>query len=179
VISVIGSSYPGPQEPEYAEAYEIGKKIAASGFALCNGGYGGTMEGSARGAKEAGGHTIGVTMASLSSRTANPWIDEVVVEDSLINRLMRLIALGDGYVVLRGGTGTLLELAAVWEFMNKSLMRRKPCVALGEFWNGAIQIVQKELLREGSTGGPPLISTAHTADECLRLLKEGFLLKEE
>jgi len=82
------------------------------------------MEASARGAKEAGGKTIGVTF-NIKGRAANSWIDEQIHVPALIDRMMKLVELGDAYVVLKGGTGTLLELAAVWEFINKGLLAEK------------------------------------------------------
>ena len=58
VITVFGSSRPEPGSPAYETAYQLGRAIAEAGWALCTGGYGGTMEASAKGAVEAGGHTV-------------------------------------------------------------------------------------------------------------------------
>ncbi len=171
-VTIFGSSLPPPDSPEYLVARQIGRSFAASGFTVCNGGYGGTMEASARGAKEAGGRTIGVTLASVSSRQVNPWIDKNIAEERLVDRLMKLIELGDAYVVLKGGTGTLLELAAVWEFMNKRLMPPKPCVVLGDFWHPAIRVMQEELEREGAPEAAQMVAEAETAEQCVELLSK-------
>jgi hypothetical protein len=64
IVTVFGSSAPQPLSPAYRDAYELGRGIAAAGWILCNGGYGGTMEAAAKGAVEAGGHTIGVTCSA-------------------------------------------------------------------------------------------------------------------
>ena len=101
-VTVFGSSRPAPGDPEYQTAYDVGRELAASGFALCNGGYGGTMEASARGAKEAGGTTIGVLTEALGRKQANNWIDVTVPTKTLIERMMELVARGDAYVVLKG-----------------------------------------------------------------------------
>ena len=58
VISVFGSSRPRELDPEYVEALNIGRALAKAGFIVCNGGYGGIMEASARGAKEAGARVL-------------------------------------------------------------------------------------------------------------------------
>lgn len=110
-VTIFGSSRPLPGSEEYRIAQETGAMLASGGFTICNGGYGGTMEAAARGAHEAGGHTVGVT-AGIFDRRANKWIKEVVSTNTLVERLLKLIELGDAYVLLRGGTGTLLELAA-------------------------------------------------------------------
>ena len=148
IVTVFGSSRPRETEPEYKTAYETGKELALSGFTICNGGYGGIMEASARGAKDAGGRTIGI-IADIFPRQPNPWIDKAVTTKTLVDRMMALIARGEAFVVLKGGTGTLLELAAVWEFMNKGIVNQRPIVVVGDFWNGVINTLKTELSWEG------------------------------
>jgi uncharacterized protein (TIGR00730 family) len=147
-VTIFGSSLPPEQTPAYEDARELGGMLAERGFAVCNGGYGGLMEASARGAREAGGHTIGVT-CSIWPRAANPWIAQEVRTASFPERIMTLIALGDAYVVLPGGTGTLAELALVWEMMNKSALSatvggRKPVLIVGSYWQPVIQCLEQE-----------------------------------
>ena len=179
IISIFGSSRPTREDPEYTVAKETGAQIARSGFTLCNGGYGGIMEASARGAKEAGGNTIGVVCATFPGRTANPWIDEVLVEDSLIGRLMKLMALGDAYVILKGGTGTLLELAAVWEFMNKGLMLEKPIILVGDFWTGVVETLKEEMEWEGPADATRYVTIVPTATECADVLRQRLAPADE
>ena len=106
------------------------------------------MEASARGAREAGGHTIGITCV-IWPRPANSYIVEEVRTPSFPNRLMTLIERGDAYIVLPGGTGTLAELALSWEMMNKgSLSRtvggRKPLLAMAPYWQPVIDCLKQE-----------------------------------
>src|SRR3979490_871698 len=74
-ITVFGSSRPEEGHAEYTEAMELGRALAAEGFAVCTGGYGGVMEGVSRGAREAGGRVLAVT-SSFFRRRANRWVDE-------------------------------------------------------------------------------------------------------
>jgi predicted Rossmann-fold nucleotide-binding protein len=74
--------------------------------------------------------------------------------------------------VLKGGTGTLLELAAVWEFINKGLLKEKPIVIVGDFWNGVIETLRKELLWEGAGDCTKYIHRTSSPEECALLLKE-------
>lgn len=143
VITVFGSSRPAPGTPEYETARELGAALARAGFTVCTGGYGGVMEGVSRGAREAGGHTIGVT-AEVFRSAANAWVVEEVCVKTWQERLFELIRRGAGYVVLPGGTGTLAELAVVWEMLNKSFLARKPLVLLGDFWRPVLDLVEKE-----------------------------------
>jgi uncharacterized protein (TIGR00730 family) len=149
---------------------ELGRALAESGFTICNGGYGGTMEATARGAREAGGQTIGVTVSSFSGRAPNKWIQEVIECPTLLQRMTHLIERGDAYVILKGGTGTLLEFAAVWEFMNKGLMREKPIIVLGPFWNGVVDALKEELSAEGLGRCTKFVTSASTVGECVRLI---------
>src|SRR5579863_9327559 len=137
-VTIFGSSLPEEGSTAYTDARRLGRLCAESGFAICNGGYTGLMEASARGANEAGGLTIGVTCDVLPLR-ANRWIAEEVRTHSYPERLMTLVARGDAYVVLPGGTGTLVELALAWELMNKSVLSRtvggrRPLLAWAPYW---------------------------------------------
>jgi uncharacterized protein (TIGR00725 family) len=151
VVTIFGSSTPDPASPPYQTAYELGRRIAVAGWVLCNGGYGGTMEAACKGAVEAGGQTIGVTCDAFGRPGANRFVRREVSAPSLLARLDKLVQLGDAFLALPGGTGTLLELALVWELLNKRLIaRRAPLVLLGEFWAPLIPLVlaeQPEALR--------------------------------
>jgi hypothetical protein len=111
-------------------------------LAIANGGYGGTMLASAKGANQAGGKVIGVTCSAFRRSTANEYVTSRIVTDSLEERLSRLIELGDAYIVLPGGTGTLLELAHVWELKNKRFAGAdKPIIIAGRFWKGLLELI--------------------------------------
>lgn len=153
IITVFGSSRPREDEAEYDEARSLGKALAEKGFAICTGGYGGVMEAASRGAKEAGGKTYGVTAEFFRGAKANAWVDVEVRMQTWEQRLFELVKLGDGFGVCKGGTGTLAELAVVWEMRNKSVMAGKPIVALGNYWVPVLERVREVELgaREGSS----------------------------
>jgi len=133
IITVFGSSRPHQGDADYADARLLGAELARAGFAVCSGGYGGVMEAVSRGAKEASGKTYGVT-AEFFKPKANAWIDVEVRMKTWQERLFELIRLADGFVACKGGTGTLVELAVVWEMLNKSVIEGKPVAVLGDFW---------------------------------------------
>lgn len=141
IVTVFGSSRPQEGDADYEEARRLGKALADSGFAVCSGGYGGVMEAVSRGAKDGGGKTYGIT-AEFFKRKANAWVDVEVRKKTWQERLFTLMEMGDGFVVCKGGTGTLVELAVVWEMLNKSVMEAKPCVVLGEFWRPILERVR-------------------------------------
>jgi uncharacterized protein (TIGR00725 family) len=133
IITVFGSSRPHQGEADYEDARSLGGELARAGFRVCSGGYGGVMEAVSRGAKQAGGKTYGVT-AEFFKPKANAWIDVEVRMKTWQERLFELIRLADGFVACKGGTGTLVELAVVWEMVNKSVITGKPVAVLGDFW---------------------------------------------
>jgi uncharacterized protein (TIGR00725 family) len=142
IITVFGSSRPCEGDADYEEARQLGRALAESGFAVCSGAYGGVMAAVSRGAKEAGGRTYGVT-ASFLPGTVNPWINTEVRVTTWQERLFELIRLGQGFVACKGGTGTLVELAVVWEMLNKSVITGKPFAVLGDFWLPILERVRE------------------------------------
>lgn len=142
VVTIFGTSQCQPGDALYATAQELGHRLARRGWTICNGGYGGTMEAAARGAREAGGETIGVTCRAFGRGPANRFISRTIETETLLERLDRLIELGDAYVVLPGGTGTLLEFAAVWELTHKGLIAARPIVVWREPWRAVVETLR-------------------------------------
>ena len=143
IVTVFGGSRPREGEADYEEARTLGRALARHGFSVCTGGYGGVMEAVSRGAKEAGGRTIGVTAEFFKNAKLNSWVDEEVPASTWEERLFELIRCGDGFVACKGGTGTLVELAVVWEMLNKAVMQSKPFAVLGEFWRPVLDRVRE------------------------------------
>lgn len=118
----------------------MGRLLAKSGFDVCSGGYAGIMEAVSKGARSVGGKTIGITVQGWEN-IPNEYLDEEAKMPNLMERITELVTIADGYVILRGGTGTLVELSVTLELMNKSAMPEKPLVLLGKFWNNLIEIL--------------------------------------
>jgi uncharacterized protein (TIGR00730 family) len=177
IVTVFGSSRPREQDAEYEEAHELGRVLGTEGFSVCSGGYGGVMAAVSRGAKEGGGKTYGVTAEFFSSR-ANSWIDVEVRVRTWQERLFELIRMAHGFVACKGGTGTLVEFAVVWEMLNKSVMTGKPLAVLGNFWLPVIERVREVELGHRSPWGEAnrrLIHVAATPKDAAHHLKELLL----
>lgn len=141
IITIFGTGRAGPGDEAYGLAEQMGRLLAEAGFTIANGGYGGTMLAAAKGATDVGGETIGVTCSTFK-RKANKYVAREIVTASLDERLDTLIRLGQAYVVLPGGTGTLLELAKVWELKNKGFAGADRAIILvGGYWNGLVELV--------------------------------------
>src|ERR1700687_5676797 len=171
-ITIFGSSRPEEGHADYAEAVELGRALVAAGFAVCTGGYGGVMEGVSRGAREAGGRVVAGTSSFFKAR-ANRWVEKETPMATWQERLFELVRLGDGYVACKGGTGTLVELAVVWEMLNQKAMEQRPFVVLRHFWRPFWDRVPEVEHGHSSRWGEshdPLVHQAPTPSEAAQFL---------
>ncbi|HET7691933.1 MAG TPA: LOG family protein [Gemmatimonadota bacterium] len=167
-VSVFGSGAGG--EADLDRARRLGAGLARAGYAVLNGGYGGTMEAAAMGAREAGGRAIGVTCAEFTFRSGpNPHLAEVIEAPTLFARLERLVRDGDAYVALPGGNGTLAEIAVAWECLRKGLVEPRPLVA----WNDPWRKVFTELAEGAYVDvGIDLFTWVEDVDEAVEAIRE-------
>ncbi len=154
IVCIFGSYSPKPGEPLFEQAYAIGHALARAGFTVCNGGYDGTMLASAKGAKDAGGSTIGVTCSIFGEYRAkplkaNPFIDREIHHDNVLTRIDTMIRMSHGFVVLEGGTGTLSEFGLLWEYVAKGLIEPRPIFVFGDFWKPVVERVVSVRPRHG------------------------------
>jgi uncharacterized protein (TIGR00730 family) len=181
----IFGSYKDLSKKQKAEIVRLGKLLAQEGITVVSGGFGGTMEDISRGAKSAGGKTIGVTCYQWEKplyKKANEFVDEEIVADSLFARIEIMLNKADAFIVLPGGTGTLLELSAALEHMNKGLIESKPIIILGDFWKPVFKCLEKEPVFSEKTRAKhkisccgELVTFVKTVDECIeRLRKNGI-----
>lgn len=176
IVTVFGSSRPREGDADYEEARLLGRSLAEGGFSVCTGGYNGVMAAVSRGAKEGGGKTYGVTAEFFSAKT-NPWVDDEICVSTWQERLFRLVSMGQGYVACKGGTGTLVELAVVWEMLNKAVMSGKPFAVLGSFWVPVIERVREVELGHYSSwseANARLVHPAPTPADAVRHLRENL-----
>jgi len=172
IITVFGSSRPKAGHADYSAAFELGRALVGAGFGVCTGGYGGVMEAVSRGASESGGRVLAVTSSFFHLR-ANRWVQEETCADTWQDRLFELVRLGDGYVACKGGTGTLVELAVVWEMLNKKAMEPRPFVTLGDFWQPVLDRVREVERGHESRWGEssdPLVHQALTPEDAAQFL---------
>jgi uncharacterized protein (TIGR00725 family) len=154
IIGVMGGSSCTPRE--YDLALEVGKRIAARGWVLLCGGGTGVMEAAARGAKEAGGLTLGILPGSDAEETPpNPHIALPIFTGMSDGRNAINVKSSDVVIAIGGGFGTLSEIAL-------ALRCGKPVIGLNT-WTFA---------REGADMG--LFIKAETVEEVERLLERAL-----
>ncbi len=108
VIGVIGPSEPSPEAYSFAERF--GELVAKEGWILATGGKGGIMEAASKGAKRAGGLTIGI-LPEKEKENANPYVDVVISTGMGESRNLVLVYSSDVVVAITLSSGTLIEIA--------------------------------------------------------------------
>lgn len=146
-ITVFGSSIPKEHDEEYLVAYHLGQRLANAGLNICSGGYQGIMDAVSKGCSDNGGLAVGVTL-DIYNATASKFLTKEIKCKTLFERLEHLIKIGDAYVVLNGGTGTLVELALVWESINKNMISEKPIATHGKMWKHIVELMELQIERE-------------------------------
>jgi len=171
-VAVFGSGSAPPGHPVLGEAERLGKGLAEAGYTLMNGGYGGTMEASSRGARQAAGEVIGVTMDLFAPRLQpNQWLTKEQRVKDFFPRLKQLTS-ADAFVVLRGGIGTLTEATLVWSLLQTGQLSPRPFVFVGRGWYGLFDAFRAETF---CTDRDFALATVVTdVDEALAVLRDAF-----
>ncbi|HVX30659.1 MAG TPA: TIGR00725 family protein [Nitrolancea sp.] len=143
----------GPNEPteeERALAEDVGRAIAAAGCVLVCGGRGGVMAAACKGAKAAGGTTIGI-LPGYDRADANEWVDFPIPTGLGHARNALVVASGDAVIAVGGGFGTLSEIGL-------ALKMGKPVISLGSW-----PLDQERISRFGAENQFFMMSTADEA----------------
>lgn len=138
IVAVFGGSQIEPESVDYELAVQVGQLLSEAGFGIATGGYYGIMEAALKGAFVSNSDCIGVTTNYFKNREKNKFVKTEIRTETYLNRLEKLIDIADGYIIFPGGTGTLLELAAVWTLRFRGVTN-KPIACVGEQWQEVIQ----------------------------------------
>ncbi|HEY9087920.1 MAG TPA: LOG family protein [Anaerolineaceae bacterium] len=141
-VTIFGGAQPKPGEDAYQDAYRLGQMLGKDGHTILTGGYIGTMEAASRGAREAGGHVIGVTCEDIEQWrkvTPNAYIVEQLRFPTLNERLTALVFNCDAAIALPGGVGTLVEIALYWNNLIIESFPPRPLILVGEGWKQTIE----------------------------------------
>lgn len=169
IVTIFGGSRCDERSPEYQEALEIGGRLAEAGFTICTGGYLGVMEAASRGAREKGGRVFGIVMNQFKSEP-NRYLTDKVASNHFYERLQNLITRSVGFVALRGGMGTVTEIALVWNKLQTRVLERRPLVLVGECWKGVVEAWQENLVV--SDADVSLLDFAEDAEAACRIIME-------
>jgi uncharacterized protein (TIGR00730 family) len=168
-IAVFGSGSAPADHPVLVEAERLGRLLAQAGFHLICGGYGGTMAAASRGAMEAGGQAIGVTMDLFDPREPNHWLTQERRVNDFFPRLEELTG-ADGFVLLRGGIGTLTEATLTWSLLQTGQISSRPCIFVGEEWHHLFETFRAHTFM--GDGDFELVTIVTNVDQAVIILTE-------
>lgn len=150
-VSFLGYSKALPEHPLYQETREVAKLLAKHGYVNVNGGGPGVMEAATVGAHEGGGKAVGVTfypkdISVFEGRSSNNKFDKEIVTKHYLERTLKLLEIGDAYVIFNGGTGTISELGMAWGLARLYFGHHKPFILYGTFWNDILSAFAANML---------------------------------
>jgi uncharacterized protein (TIGR00730 family) len=146
-VTVFGSARFGPDHVYYAMAREVGARLARAGFTVMTGGGPGIMEAANRGAREAGGRSIGCNIQLPEEQKPNPYLDRWIAFRHFFVRKVMLVKYSYAFVALPGGFGTLDEIFETATLIQTGKIRQFPLVLLGtDFWAPMMEFLQTRLL---------------------------------
>jgi uncharacterized protein (TIGR00730 family) len=149
-ITVFGSARIHEDDPVYAEAREVGRRLAEAGFAVVTGGGPGVMEAANRGARDGGGLSVGFNIELPHEQFANPYLDISLTFKHFYARKTMFVKAAEGFVIFPGGFGTLDELFESLTLIQTGKVLHFPVVLFdSEYWRPLLAWIHGRLLPEG------------------------------
>lgn len=150
-VTVFGSARFGADHPYYRLARSVGGKIASLGLTTMTGGGPGVMEAANRGAREAGGRSIGCNIVLPKEQRPNPYLDRFVTFRYFFVRKVMLVKYSYAFVVLPGGFGTLDEMFEALTLVQTRKITAFPVILMGvDYWAPLIAFVRDTLVVRGT-----------------------------
>ncbi len=169
-VTVFGSARFTEDHPYYQMARELGRRLAEAGYVVMTGGGPGIMEATNRGAKEAGGLSLGSNIILPHEQGANAYMDRFMEFDHFFVRKVMLVKYSCAFVVMPGGFGTLDEVFETLTLMQTDKIYDFPVIAMGtEYWRRLQDFLRETLVNESTIdpGDLQLLRLTDSIDEAL------------
>jgi uncharacterized protein (TIGR00730 family) len=164
-VTVFGSARIPTGSDQYEHARVCGRALAEAGFAVVTGGGPGTMEAANRGAKEAGGYSVGFNIALPHEQAPNPYVDLGHTFRHFYARKVMLVKAAEGFVLFPGGFGTLDELFESLTLIQTDKVGQFPVVLMGrDYWRDLLDWIADEPLANGMIA-PEDVQLLHVTDD--------------
>jgi uncharacterized protein (TIGR00730 family) len=164
-ITVFGSARTPPDDPYYAAAEELGRRLVEAGYAVITGGGPGIMEAANKGCQEAGGTSVGLGIELPFEQSMNPWVDLGMVFRYFFARKTCFLKYSVGYVAMPGGFGTLDEVFEAVTMIQTGKITSFPLILFGTaYWTPMIEWIRETMLAEGKIS-PEDMDLFHLTDD--------------
>lgn len=177
-VTVFGSARFPAGHRYYEMARELGGVLARAGYAVMTGGGPGIMEAANRGAREAGGLSLGCNIILPMEQSANPYLDRFIEMDHFFVRKVMLVKYSRAFVVMPGGLGTLDEAFETLTLVQCRKLERFPIVAMGsEFWGQMRNFVRECLVPQKTIDAEDLelLRVTDSAEEAVAYIRDGLV----
>ncbi len=167
-VTIFGSARVAEGHPVYAQAREAGRRAAEAGFAVVTGGGPGVMEAANRGAREAGGLSVGFNIRLPAEQIPNPYLDIELTFHHFYARKTMLVKAAEGFILFPGGLGTLDELFEALVLVQTGKIVHFPVVLVGSaHWQGLRAWIESRLVAHGLVSSGDLALVSVTDDPAL------------
>ncbi len=176
-VTIFGSARIREGSPIYESARRLGRAFADAGFAVVTGGGPGCMEAANRGAREAGGVSVGFNIRLPHEQEVNPYVDLGYTFEHFYARKVMLVKAAEGFVLLPGGFGTLDELFEALTLMQTDKVRDFPVVLVGRaYWQGLLDFIHGTVLANGmiSADDEKLLYCTDDVDEAVEVVLDCY-----
>ncbi|MES1255194.1 MAG: TIGR00730 family Rossman fold protein [Acidobacteriota bacterium] len=149
-VTVFGSARFGESNPYYAVAREVGRRVSRLGFTVMTGGGPGLMEAANRGAKEAGGLSVGCNILLPHEQDPNRYLDYSVTCKHFFVRKVLLFKYSYAFIALPGGIGTMDELFEALTLIQTGKVESFPVILVGAaYWQPVVALL-RQMLADGA-----------------------------
>jgi len=150
-VTVFGSSRTPEGHPYYASARQMGRKLVEVGFTVMTGGGPGVMEAANRGAKEAGGTSVGCKIELPHEQVLNPYVDIAVRFHYFFVRKVMLVKYSSAFVVMPGGFGTMDEIFETATLIQTHTIQDFPLIVMDtEYWQPLLAFMRERMAPAGT-----------------------------
>ena len=164
-ISIFGSARVGRRNRYYGAARRLASALVNQGFAIITGGGPGIMEAANRGARDAGGVSIGANIELPFEQGLNEYVDLGMEFRYFFVRKVMFVKYAEGFVIFPGGFGTLDELFEALTLIQTGKVQHFPVVLYGkDYWEGMMQWIRDKPLYEEKVSPEDLDLLTITSD---------------
>jgi uncharacterized protein (TIGR00730 family) len=177
-VAIFGSARTVEVDPMYQAARAVGSALARAGFAVITGGGQGIMEAANRGAREAGGLSIGCNIELPHEQGINPYVDVAINFRYFFCRKTMFVKYSEGFVLFPGGYGTLDELFEALVLIQTGKIKRFPVVLFGsDYWQGLLDWLRRRTLLEAKIdpGDLDLVTVTDSPEEACAIILRAYL----